>query len=199
AIPPKVEDTFKLYCYVPYTTLTHATHSKAFLHGEDSSFVFTSDGLTAKGLDCSNELFISTVNWIAAAKAVEERTSHYWGSERGAALVLHHLVCFHCGMSGHLPADCTSETTTAGKPIAALATGTRSKHALASPSRKHFCFNWAIWGTFNETATLILSLPPGCVAATFDISSAYRIIPVLPSQQSSLCIFWNGIVYIDQA
>lgn len=227
AIPPKVEEAFKLYRYVPYTTLTHAARSKAFLHGEDSSFVFTSDGLMAKGLDRSNELLVSTVDWIAAAKAAEERTTHYWGPERGAALVLHHLVvldigrthgwsvamhydvqqrelahanhehnlegldiaaltlannkvaytispaphpapaakrsapsdfptsprkklnaaisshCFHCGTSGHLPADCTSETTTAGKPVAALATGARSKHALASPSGKHFCFNWA--------------------------------------------------------
>lgn len=56
-----------------------------------------------------------------------------------------------------------------------------------------------VWGTFDETAALILSLPPGCVAATFDVSSAYRIIPVMPSQQNALCIFWRGIVYVDRA
>ena len=55
------------------------------------------------------------------------------------------------------------------------------------------------WGTFNSTAELILVLPPGCVAATFDISAAYRITPVHPNQQHTLCIFWNGVVYVDRA
>lgn len=55
------------------------------------------------------------------------------------------------------------------------------------------------WGTFDSTAELILSLPPGCVAATFDISAAYRLTPVHPSQQHALCIFWNGLVYVDRA
>lgn len=55
------------------------------------------------------------------------------------------------------------------------------------------------WGTFDETAALILSLPAGCVAATFDISAAYRITPVRPDQQNALCIFWRGLVYVDRA
>ncbi|KAG1842902.1 hypothetical protein C8R48DRAFT_35382 [Suillus tomentosus] len=227
AVPPKVEEAFKAYCYIPYTALTHAARSKAHLRGEDSSFVFTSDGLTAKGLDRSNELSISTVDWIAAAKTAEERTAHYWGADRESALVSHHLVvldigrthgwlvamhydvqqrelahanhehnlagldvaaltiannkvasaalqsphptlsnkrsapsdfptsprkkshtvnsshCFRCGAPGHLPADCTADTTAAGKPVASLATGARSKHALAASNGKHFCFNWA--------------------------------------------------------
>ena len=45
------------------------------------------------------------------------------------------------------------------------------------------------WGIFNSTAELILSLPPGCVAATFDITAAYCPMPVNPNQQHSLCIF----------
>lgn len=56
-----------------------------------------------------------------------------------------------------------------------------------------------VWGTFNNTAAPIPPPPHGCVAATFDISSAYCIIPVLPWQQNSLCIFWKGIVYVDRA
>jgi hypothetical protein len=56
-----------------------------------------------------------------------------------------------------------------------------------------------IWGTFDSTVELILSLPDGCVAATFDISAAYRITPVRPDQQNSLCVFWKGLVYVDQA
>ncbi|KAG0691631.1 hypothetical protein DFH29DRAFT_1010584 [Suillus ampliporus] len=97
AMPPKVEDAFKQYRYVPYTALTHAARSKANLRGEDSSFVFTQDGLTAKGLDHSNELSIMTVDWIGAAKAAEERTLHYWGEDRALALVSHHLVVLDIG------------------------------------------------------------------------------------------------------
>ncbi len=46
---------------------------------------------------------------------------------------------------------------------------------------------------------LLLSLPPGCTAATFDVSAAYRITPVHPSQQNALCVFWKGKVYVDRA
>ncbi|KAG1765333.1 hypothetical protein EDD22DRAFT_1015281 [Suillus occidentalis] len=217
-IPTKVEEAFKLYHYVPYTALTHAVRSKAHLRGEDSSFVFTQDGLTAKGLDHSSKLSIVTVDWIGAAKAAEERTLHYWGADRASALMSHHLVvldigrmhgwsvtmhydvqqwelahanhehnlagldvaaltiannkvassisfavhlntptkcsapsdfassprkkshtfasnhCFWCGAHGHLPADCVANTTIAGRPVVALATGARSKHALATAS-----------------------------------------------------------------
>ncbi|OBZ73599.1 hypothetical protein A0H81_06082 [Grifola frondosa] len=55
------------------------------------------------------------------------------------------------------------------------------------------------WGTFDEASRLILSLPPGCRAAVFDISSAYRITPVQPGQQHVLCVYWRGKVYIDRA
>ena len=39
----------------------------------------------------------------------------------------------------------------------------------------------------------------GCIAATFDITAAYRLMPVHPNQQHALCIFWNGLVYVDRA
>jgi len=55
------------------------------------------------------------------------------------------------------------------------------------------------WGTFDTTSKLILSLPNGCKAATFDISAAYRITPVRPDQQNALCIFWKGMVRVDRA
>ncbi|KAG2157805.1 uncharacterized protein EDB93DRAFT_1101113 [Suillus bovinus] len=96
-IPLKVEEAFKQYRYVPYTALTHAARSKAFLRGEDSAFIFTQDGLAAKGLDRANELLIVTVDWIAAAKAAEDRTLHYWGEARASALVSHHLVVLDIG------------------------------------------------------------------------------------------------------
>jgi hypothetical protein len=55
------------------------------------------------------------------------------------------------------------------------------------------------WGMFNSTAELIVSLPPSCVAATFHVTAAYHLTPVHPSQQHALCIFWNGLVYINRA
>ncbi|KAG2128340.1 uncharacterized protein EDB93DRAFT_1256685 [Suillus bovinus] len=96
-IPLKVKEAFKQYRYVPYTALTYAARSKAFLRGEDSAFIFTQDGLAAKGLDRANELLIVTVDWIAAAKAAEDRTLHYWGEARASALVSHHLVVLDIG------------------------------------------------------------------------------------------------------
>ena len=55
------------------------------------------------------------------------------------------------------------------------------------------------WGTFDSVSELLLSLPPGCRAATFDIASAYRITPIRPDQQNSLCVYWNGKVHVDRA
>ncbi len=55
------------------------------------------------------------------------------------------------------------------------------------------------WGTFNDAVALILSLPPGCRAAAFDISAAYRTTPVHPSEQHMLCVFWRGKFYVDRA
>jgi len=48
-------------------------------------------------------------------------------------------------------------------------------------------------------AELIISLPPCCVAATFNISAAYHFTPIHPNQQHALYIFWNGVVYVDRA
>jgi hypothetical protein len=55
------------------------------------------------------------------------------------------------------------------------------------------------WGSFDAAANLILSLPPGCQAATFNISAAYCLTPTQPSQQHHLCVFWKGLVYVDCA
>ena len=44
------------------------------------------------------------------------------------------------------------------------------------------------WGTFEDMAELILSLPEGCLTVTFDISAAYHLTPIHPDQQSSLCL-----------
>ncbi|KAG1779493.1 hypothetical protein EV702DRAFT_1195454 [Suillus placidus] len=220
AIPLKVEEAFKHYRYVPYTALTHAARSKAFLRGEDSSFVFTQDGLTAKGLDRTNELSIATVDWVAAARAAEDRTLNHWGEVRASALISHHLVVLDIGRThgwavamhydvqqrelAHAnhehnlagldvaaltiannkippampqstpfispskraaPSDFqtsrkkshTLASGHSGKPVAALATNARSKHALAASNGKHYCFNWAN-GSNSSAETLCMVL-----------------------------------------
>ena len=55
------------------------------------------------------------------------------------------------------------------------------------------------WGSFDEVVSLVLSLPDNCLAATFDISAAYRLTPIRPDQQHHLCVFWDGLVYVDRA
>ena len=55
------------------------------------------------------------------------------------------------------------------------------------------------WGSFDQTVALVLSLPPGCLAVTFDISAAYHITPVRPDQQQHLCVLWKDHVYVDHA
>jgi hypothetical protein len=53
------------------------------------------------------------------------------------------ILCFRCGLLGHLPADCSSTTTAAGKATAPLARGAKSFHSLAAPDGRQFCFNFA--------------------------------------------------------
>ena len=55
------------------------------------------------------------------------------------------------------------------------------------------------WGTFEATSALILSLPPGCLVATFNISAAYHLTPIRPDQQQHLCVLWKGLIYVDRA
>ena len=53
------------------------------------------------------------------------------------------------------------------------------------------------WSSFDQTASLILALLPGCLAATFDISVAYCINPIHSDQQQHLCMFWRDHVYVN--
>lgn len=55
------------------------------------------------------------------------------------------------------------------------------------------------WGSFVNTSQMILSLPQGCELASFDISSAYRLTPILPAQQNWTCVAWNDKVWVDHA
>jgi hypothetical protein len=92
---------FRLFCYVPYSSLTQQTRLKA-LHGDEEFVVNTQGGLTAKGLDRSSEKSISLADWIAAAAIAVERTTKYHGTERGQSLAAHHRIVEGLAVSHNL-------------------------------------------------------------------------------------------------
>ena len=53
------------------------------------------------------------------------------------------------------------------------------------------------WGTFNDVRTIVMDAPEGTEAATLDVDSAFRCCPIIPSQQQSFVIHWNGSYYVD--
>jgi hypothetical protein len=55
------------------------------------------------------------------------------------------------------------------------------------------------WGTFDRTTEMILSVPTNALAASINISAAYHMMPVAPAQQNAVCVYWDGLVYIDCA
>ncbi|KAG1872169.1 hypothetical protein F4604DRAFT_1513590, partial [Suillus subluteus] len=171
-VPPKVEEALKQYKYIPYIAITPAARMHAF-RNNDEAFAFNSQGnLIAKGLDHSKERSIKFHEWLTASRVVEERITFYHGASRGAAFASHHKA--------------VSELTSSH--------GWEIAHEYDISQRELAAQNPA-----HDLTELILSLPPGCVAVTFDISAAYRITPIHPSQQNSLCVYWRGIVYVDRA
>jgi hypothetical protein len=91
AIPPKVDEAFKNFGYVPYSSLTLAARLKAS-RGEENIVFNAQGGLTVKSLDRRNEKLISAVDWHAAARAAEERIRFYHGVARAEAFAAHHKL-----------------------------------------------------------------------------------------------------------
>lgn len=89
AVPPKVEEAFRVGKYVPYTALSNSERAKA-ANGEET-LVFSSGGLVSKTLDRSTENTISILDWQAAARASEDRTRIHHGA-RADALAAHHAI-----------------------------------------------------------------------------------------------------------
>ncbi|KAF8754808.1 hypothetical protein RHS01_05861 [Rhizoctonia solani] len=54
-----------------------------------------------------------------------------------------------------------------------------------------------IWGFFDNVVQVLLDLPEGSSAATFDVDAAYRCIPIHPDDQPSTIISWRNQLYID--
>ena len=89
AIPPKAEEAFRLFRYVPYTSLSTLARVKAS-RGEDEVILNLSGGISVKLLDQRNEKSISVVEWHAAACVAKERTCFHHGEAQADALALHH-------------------------------------------------------------------------------------------------------------
>jgi len=90
-VPTKVDDTFKAFKYVPYSSLMHTARLKA-ARGEEDYMVNASGGLTAKGLDRKDEKSISMIEWLGVARAAEERILIHHGETRASMLRLHHHI-----------------------------------------------------------------------------------------------------------
>jgi hypothetical protein len=98
AIPPRVDDAFKGFRYVPYSALTLASRIRAARGEED--FIFNAQGgLTAKSLDRRNEKLISAVDWHAAACAAEERIRFHHSEACAEAFASHHRLVMDLGRS----------------------------------------------------------------------------------------------------
>lgn len=53
------------------------------------------------------------------------------------------------------------------------------------------------WGTFAQCFFLVAVAPVGTQVAVFDVDSAYRNIPIAPSEQVHFCISWGDQIYVD--
>ena len=59
------------------------------------------------------------------------------------------------------------------------------------------CSLW--YASVDDAVRAVLALGRGTRLAKFDIQSAYRIIPVHPSNRQLLGMVWNGQLYVDTA
>jgi hypothetical protein len=97
-MPPKVDEAFKSFHYIPYSSLTSAAQLKA-AHGKEDFILNANGGLMAKSLDRCNEKLISAVDWHAAAWAAEERICFHHGEVHAGAFAQHHILVMDLGRS----------------------------------------------------------------------------------------------------
>jgi hypothetical protein len=87
AILLKVEEAFKNFCYMPYTSLSLSARMKA-VQGKDELILNANGSFTVKNLDRRNEKLISVVDWHAAFRAAKERICFHHGDYRTDTLQL---------------------------------------------------------------------------------------------------------------
>lgn len=98
-VSSKVEEKVKEGLYIPYSSLVGKTWDKALTR--EHEFMFNAEGgLTAKGLDRSNEKQIPLSEWLAASSTVEGLIRKHHGDTRVDAHLLHHkhvanIACIH--------------------------------------------------------------------------------------------------------
>jgi len=71
------------------------------------------------------------------------------------------------------------------------------KHSVNDGVLKEYCS--LKYPSVDDTMRVILAVGPGTQLVKFDIKSAYRIVPVHPSDHLLLGIAWQGKVYVDTA
>ncbi|KAG1726068.1 uncharacterized protein EDB91DRAFT_1086889 [Suillus paluster] len=99
-VPPKVNEAFKAFKYVLYSTLTSSAWWQAIRSSKEAFTISASGSLMAKGLDRRNERSITLSDWIGATDVAEDRTEHYHVIACVKALKAHHsmvlgLSCSH--------------------------------------------------------------------------------------------------------
>lgn len=53
------------------------------------------------------------------------------------------------------------------------------------------------WGSFSDMYKIVAEAPEGAEGATFDVDSAFRNIPVHPSDRPHIVVVWNDLAYVD--
>lgn len=53
------------------------------------------------------------------------------------------------------------------------------------------------WGYFHLVAAFVATAPTGTQAATYDVDSAYRRMPVHPIDQPHIVVYWEGMFWVD--
>ena len=61
-------------------------------HSKEDVIFNAQGGLTVKSLDCCNEKLISTIDWYASARAMEDHIHLYHGDACAAAFATHHKL-----------------------------------------------------------------------------------------------------------
>ena len=91
-----MEEAFRLFQYMPYTSLSTLAPVKASC-SEDKVILNLSSGFSVKLLDQCNKKSISVVEWHAAARVAKERTRFHHGEAQANTLALHHKVVMDLG------------------------------------------------------------------------------------------------------